>query len=456
MLQSLDCTTYAALAWRHPMTGPWFFRSRLRARFATTAALLFPLLAIQPNAASGANVISASGAQSLLIDPSVRAGGMGRASSAVFWGIEPNAWSNPALLPYNQGVRYEWGRTQLVPELADDVYFTSKRLTAAYAGIGIQIAGKPIDGLGNMRLDYGETVATDPDGNPVATFTSFENIESFGAAVSGLEFSEYALRALGMTVPPLSRFGDVSVGWSEKETRVFLAPALVTLDGLSADSRVTTHDSGVLFRLTPYNSIDYTGWIAGLDRFASLRLDLSYARSTLNYDDATIAFIDEDQKDPILRTHRTGWGVHAAVGLSPLTRRALERRGMGWLPNWISPVVQWGKAWDREVPMILDAATDAHVTGSTIKDEGWELTFLNIYSIRRGRMEDPEGLVIGNTSGWSLGLQFKDIAGFSYDEATVPQSLFLRPVHRKAATFFVNPIRLWSVLRNRQPRQGRA
>jgi len=411
----------------------WCSRAQLRAAFAATALLLSPLSPLQPSVASG-NPALQSGAQSLLVDPSVRAAGMGRASSAVFWGMEPNGWSNPALL---------------VPDLADDVHFTSKRVTAGFWGLGVLVAGRPIDGVGGMRLDYGETVATDAEGNPVGSFRSFEDIESFGAAVSGLEFSEHVLRAFGKDVP-LSRWGDVSVGWAEKKTHVFFAPALVTLDGREAAGLVITHDSGVLFRLTPYNSIDYPGRLDGLDRVASLRMDVSHGRSTLNYDDATISYIDEDQDDPILRTHRTGWGVRAAIGLSPLTRRALERRGLGWLPDWISPLVQWGRAWDRDLPMILDPDTDAHVTGSTIKNEGWEVTFANIYSIRRGRVEDPDGQIVGSTSGWSLGVQFMDVAGFSYDEATVPQSIFLGPVHRKASTFFVNPIRLWSALRRSQ------
>ena len=98
--------------------------------------------------------------------------------------------------------------------------------------------------------------------------------------------------------------------------------------------------------------------------------------------------------------------------------------------------------------MIRDKTTDAHVLGTEIKDTGWELTFANIYSIRRGRIEDPEGEIVGPTSGWSLGLQVRDLAGFSYDRATVPQSIYLGPVDRKAMTFFINPVRVWAALKD--------
>ena len=420
---------------------------------STAAAAWLLALAIQgsalPSSALATSVVPASGAQSLLIDPSVRAAGMGRASSAVFWGMEPNAWSNPALLPYNRGFRYERGRTQLVPDLADDVYYTSKRLTASFAGVGVQVAGRPFGGIGGHRLDYGVSFATDVDGNIIGSFQSFEEIQSFGAALSFFEASEHLLRALGKDAPGLSRFGDVSIGWAEKKTRVALAPASVTLDGIAAEGSTTTHDSGVLFRFTPYNSIDYPGSLPGIDRFVSLRLDASHGRSTLNYDDARVHYIDPSLSDPVLRTHRTGWAVHAALDLPSAAHLAMQRHGLGWLPEWITPLIQAGKAWDREQPMILDPTTGSHVTGSTIKDDGWEVTFANIYSIRRGRVEDPDDLIVGKTSGWSVGLRWGDLAGFSYDEATVPQSIFLDPVHRKAVSFFFDPFRAWSKLRSR-------
>ena len=143
-----------------------------------------------------------------------------------------------------------------------------------------------------------------------------------------------------------------------------------------------------------------------------------------------------------------------AVGLSSGAQEALRSKGFGWLPQWITPLVQWGKAWDREVPMIPDPATGTHSSRTRIQKDGWELTLANIYSIRRGRIDDPAGMIQDATSGWSLGLHLKNLAGFSYDRATVPQSVFLRPVHRKAFTFYVNPLGAWSALRKSRTRQN--
>src|SRR5262249_15270865 len=117
------------------------------------------------------NIDAQSGAQSLEIDPSVRASGMGRSSNAVFWGDVSNYWGNPALLAFRKGLGYEWGTTQLVPDLADDVFFTTKRLTVGYWGLGVLIAGRPFTNVGGQRLDYGVSYATEVDGNVIGTFS---------------------------------------------------------------------------------------------------------------------------------------------------------------------------------------------------------------------------------------------------------------------------------------------
>ncbi len=413
---------------------------------ALTIAMTLALCLCAP-ATGHAQVEAASGAQSLLIDPSVRASGMGRTSAAVFWGDGPNYWSNPALLAFHRGFRYEWGRTQLVPDLADDVFFTTKRVTAGYWGLGILIAGRPFTDVGRLRLDYGVSVATDVDGNPIGTFSSYEETQSFGGAANVFEFTQNALRAGGLEAPPLSRFGDVAVGWSEKKTHVFLAPADVTQDRQGAEGYTTTYDSGILFRLTPYDAIGYSGFFPSLDRMIRARVDVSHGRSTQSYNDARISYIDPDQSDPIARVHRKGWAAHLALDLPSGAHEALRSRGLGWLPAWITPLVQWGKAWDREVPMIRDETTGAHMSGTRVEKSGWEITIANIYSIRRGRIDDPDGTIHGKTSGWSVGLHLGNLMGLSYDRATIPQSVFLGPVHRKALSFYIDPIQTAAALR---------
>ncbi len=412
------------------------------------AAVVLVLIGLSFSRAGQAQPVEAeSGAQSLLIDPSVRSSAMGGSSGGVFWGDGTNYWSNPALLGSRKGVVYEWGRTQLVPDLAKDVFFTTERLTLGGWGLGIVMAGKPIDSVGGQRLDYGESIATDVDGNILGTFTSYEETKSFGAGANLLEFAEHALAAGGIKTPAMSRFGDVSIGWGEKETHVFLAPADVTLDRLAGEGYVTTHDSGVLIRLTPYNSIDYPGVLPGLDRLVGSRVDFSYAGSTQNYNHATIAYIDQSQSDPVARLQRKGWAAHLALDLPARRHNEAESGTLGWLLGSITPLLSVGTTHDKVVPMIWDPAAAENRLGGRIQHSGWEVTLANIYSIRGGKIDDPAGTVQGHTSGWGIALHLKDVLGFSYDRATVPQSIYLERVHRKSITFSFDPVRAWGLLR---------
>jgi len=138
-----------------------------------------------------------SGVQSLLVGPSIRASGMGRSSAAVFWGGDADYWANPALLGYRDGLRFEHGKTRLVPDLADGVYFRSDRFTIARWGIGIAATAP----LGRNRLDYGESIATDDEGNVLGSFTSYEEYDDFGIGVSLARASESLLTRADPSFP---------------------------------------------------------------------------------------------------------------------------------------------------------------------------------------------------------------------------------------------------------------
>src|SRR6267142_1195396 len=405
-----------------------------------TTALIVSATFGSPKVASAQ---SESGAQSLLIDPAIRASGMGGASTAVIWGGDPNYWANPALLPYQHGVRYEWGRTHLLPDLAPDVSFKTKRLIAGYGGVTFSLAGKPLDGLGNQRLDYGTSAATDVDGNSIVTFNSYEDIESFGVGVSALEMTRAVGQLVGIPgLNSIGRYGDISVGRASKTVDVFLAPASVTLDGRDARGKVTTYDSGILFRATPYNSVDYPGLIPGIDRIAALRVDVTHGRSTQSYNDAKISYSDPNQADPVARISRRGWAYRIGLDLPGERRRHLRAGRSGWALDFVTPLVSWTTAWDRIIPTVRDLNTGQRIEKTRAVRTGWELTVANIFSIRRGRVDDPGAANHGSASGWGLGLNWGEAAGVRFDRAKAPQSDYLEALDRDGFTAYVDPIRL--------------
>lgn len=403
-------------------------------RAVRSVLLASALLACASAAPPGAGAQAESGAQSTFIDPSIRAAGMGRASAAVFWGETLNDWANPALLAGRRGVRYEWSKTQLVPDLASDVYFRSRRITAGAWGVGLSLVGRPFDGLGQDYLDYGLSIATDQNGDVLGTFRSFEEIRSIGFGVSFLELYENLVRAGGGDPPALHRYGDLSIGHAWKHVVVDLAPAQFTQEGKAGRGESETADYGFLLRLTPLDS-DRAGSRAGTGW--GHRLDLGLAWSARNYSSSTISFIDVDQADPIAEESRLAVSAHGA-----LTPRGLGGgEGESWLRESIQPVISVGATWERS-----DNSWGSVSYPGSINRWGGELTLFRIASARVGYIDDPRGTIQATTWGFGVGLNYRGIAGARYDYASVPQSRYLERLKQHEYSAYFDPIRLWSLL----------
>lgn len=371
---------------------------------------------------------SASGAQSTFLDPSVESAGMGSASVAVFWRDTPDDWANPALLGHQRGISYSYGETQLVPDLADDVYFRTHRVLLGGWGLGLNISGKPIDNMGKLRLDYGKSYATDIDGNIIAVFSSYEEIGTLGVGVSLLELASNIAEATGGSPWGVSRWLMVELGHSWKDIVADLAPAEATLNGLPARGETTEKDRGALVRVTPFDTI-------GSDDGGLMhRLDLAAGFAQLNYDDSEISFNDGDQPDPIVEDRRFGFSGRWKLAL-PVDE--------GWIWSLVSPTVDVGLAWQQS--KFYDGGSQV---GGTINRTGQELVLADVVSLRHGFVDDEVGTVQNDTWGIGAGLAYRKAIGARFDWAQVPQSKFLRQdVQRRSITVFVDPLRIWQELR---------
>ncbi len=378
---------------------------------------LFALLLCVPGAhAQG-------GARSLDLDPSIRSSGMGGASAAVFWGGDANGWANPALLGYCKGLRFEHGRTRLVPDLAYDVYFTTDRYTIGSGWFGVSLAGRPFDGLGGVRLDYGWSERADASGNPLDSFASFEDVASWGAGVSVGGFIEALARWRGADPPALTRWVDLAFGMNSKHVDVALAPA-----AMMGTASTTGNDAGLLLRVTP---LDNT---RGATPDMPLRLDLSYGCSILNFNDAKLVFANEGQSVPASRTFFNGLAARVAIGLPAGLRSSIG--GPDWFADSFDPLLSVGLAGDHQHVQ----AGDNHHGGYDVTHLGTEVTLLNIISVRCGHYDDPQGEISGGTFGLGAGFQLGRFLGFRYDYGTRPQASALPDVRRHGYTVFVDPV----------------
>lgn len=365
-----------------------------------------------------------------LYDPSTRSVGMASSTVAVFWGGDPNSWANPALLGYARGMQFEHS-TSSRSALPDGSERRLDRLTVWAAGIGVTVAGEPFDGLG--RHDYflaRVRTAFEPEG---VGFTITDEARSWAVGGNVIEAGSHALRALGLSVPDVSRFVDLSFGFGEKRFRRVFDPSSASgaVNGFE-DEAGYGRDFGRLLRITPYDSIDHPSVWSDLDRalgvVGGLRLEAAYGDATLN--------------EKLSARNLEGWAVRGALGLPAPVRSAIDRGSVGRLfAASLSPGLAVARSWTRPLSAFRQAQWS-----------GWEVCVANVFTWRRGRIDELAGGQDSDTSGWSLGLQLVGLGGFRYDHATSRvsyDSMGGAPIEYEHAGFraFLEPIAIWHSLR---------
>ncbi len=287
---------------------------------------------------------SIGGAQSLLIHPGGRPAGMGDA----FVSIADDAsacWWNPAGLAFlEQTHNVSLMHSQLMPDW-EDVYYE-------YAAYAMKIEGLGTVGGSLSYVTYGEQQAMDADGVPGIIFGSYEIIPSlaYGAAIGE----------------------NVGVGLNLKFIYVNLAPAAATVDRVEGAGVTFAADLGALWKLMDGR------WNVG---------------GTLQHVGPRIAYIDEEQGDPLPRNLKVG------------TSYKLLNDEM----NELTVSVDYNKSL-----IIVEEIADQAV--GVIVNVGAEYRYYDLFALRGGYVYDKDGSVTDFSFG--MGLKF---GNFEFDFAQVPQ-----------------------------------
>ena len=221
---------------------------------------LIGILALGILTATEAGAVSEAAAPSLIIPPGARACGLGQS----FIGIADDATAmywNPAGVGFMKGRNVALMHSQLIPELADDVYYE-------YFGYTQEVSGLGMVGVNFTFLTYGKWQAMGESGEPGEFFSSYEF--ALGATYSAL----------------LAR--SLSAGVSLKIVHVSLAPAAATIEGEEGVGTSFAADVGILWKVF------------------SDRLRLGANLQNIGPD---ISFIDVEQSAPLPRNLKAGIGV---------------------------------------------------------------------------------------------------------------------------------------------------
>lgn len=328
------------------------------ARFFAPALLILLGLAL----AAGSSRAQTAGAASLTITPGARAEGMGRAFVALPTDATANFW-NPAALAYEKSRVFSLVHAQLVPDLAADVYYEDLSYAmhlSGWGGIGASL----------VYLGYGKSMATREDGIELGEFTSYE-------------------------ISPQVHIGTelmkgLAAGLSLKYVYVNLAPSWATPDGVPGTGDTFAADLGVLARMQ--------------EIFPSLPLPLNFGLNAQNLG-PNIAYIDQDQSDPIGRNLKVGFGAQVLS-----------------LPKLTGIV-----AYDFNKSLVYS-------TDKPIHDVGAELTYGEFVSARGGYVYDKQGDIMDPTFGVGFVIPL-GVNNLAFDYASVPQARVLDRVNKFSITF---------------------
>ena len=313
----------------------------------------------------------------LLISPSVRVNGMGRAGVAL--PDEPAGYYNPGAAALSSPVhtlqsRFYLDEMQWLPALADGRSYNYFAAQAAAERVLEASLGREPTRLRaafygyRTKLDLGEQVRTDERGNVISTFTSAESSNNIGVSL--------ALRSVV----------NIGVGATTKWISSNLAPFGAGLERGKAEGSAKAYDLGLMAVVPVVGVLErLTGEDFTLRQHLRPNLDVGVGVTWQNRGGETITYIDASLADPLPANRRHGWSGSL---------------GMDWHSDSFNLAigrVTFSKETYR--PQINGAL----ITSLAEDDKsGVEISILETVSIRRGEYDDFDGEIHLETSGWTV------------------------------------------------------
>ena len=285
-------------------------------RYLVAAAALLILAMMNGQAFA----VAEAGVPSLIIPPGARANGMGEAYVALAEDAT-GGWWNAGGLAFVKNRNFAFMHSQLVPDLATDVFYE-------FLGFSTEVGGVGTFSTSVIYLTYGESVATDDQGNTLGTFNSWE-----GSVV-------------GSFAMPLA--DNLGLGVSMKFINVDYAPGTFTVERQDGSGSSVAVDAGAMFK----------------DK--ELGLSAGIALTNMGPD---ISFVDREQSDPLPFTLRTGLAYTA-------------------LSDEVSNLLF---SFDIEQSVVWLSDDDIRRPRSEIYHAGTEYRYVNLLAVRVGYIHDEDG-----------------------------------------------------------------
>lgn len=313
--------------------------------------------------ASGLSAQGVAGAYSLKIPPSARANGMGQSYVALAED-GTSIWWNPAGMAMIGRSAVDLMHSQLVPDLASDVFFE-------YVGGVYDIGGGITLGGAVQYLTYGEWEATAPGGASLGIASSYEVAPVIGGAMKLMD--------------------NLSIGMNFKFVYISLAPEWASPEGKEGKGHSVAVDLGGIWKVPEFDIMGYR----------VSRLNVGACLSNLG---PSITYIDSDQAAPLPRTFRGG------IAYTPIIDELVQLRFATEIERElvISDVSNIYHVGTEFVYTNLFAvrAGYIHDHDGGVKDATYGLGFIFNDRIRIDYASVPQNVELGRVHRWSIGVTF--------------------------------------------------
>ncbi len=328
------------------------FRSKLRTGILTLVTLVILIVPITINAISEATMMF------LAIEPGSRANGMGNA----YVGVAEDAyagWWNPAATAFNRKTQFAGMHTNwLEGSGVNDMFYEYLGWNQYFEDIGNL-------GLNVVWMDYGTQEQTDPNGNSLGTFSS----------------NEFAINALYATEVVPQKIG---LGIGFKFLYSYLGPG-----------------TGATEEDTKGKTLSYAFDISS--KFKNVyfpRFDIGVVLQNVGPD---VTYINDEQKDPLPMTFRTGLSYRVFDTISETSEGGPLPAGS--FKQKLTLSADASKILANDDPLFQRIFTawgddDANYEiESTVFSLGAEYNYLDLISLRGGYFYDKAGSITGPSFG---------------------------------------------------------
>ncbi len=322
--------------------------------------------------------------------------------AANIWNTSPlSVWSNPAKLGYHKGFAFGYSDDPYLEDTFSSIYHRSSYISYGWNGIGILLPAPSAKSRWGTVMSYGEQEVMNELGEVIGSVESFEACSKFAVGVNTFQFISHLTQ--NQKLIDFQKYAEFSVGFNYDIIHSKLAPQGSGETESQPRSPANAHSTGIglIGRISPLEIIQVPT--------RHLNFDITCGFYWLNPFETEIEYGND--KDPL------PYGTTSAFAgkISLRNTCIFQDNTLQFLENFSQNLISVYYSQDNTQ---YGEEEEYHNPG--VWGEGFEITFLDIFSFRKGYYSDPIGEIKGETEGFGINFNYCDLIQLQYNYVEFP------------------------------------